>query len=75
MENLPKHLEGWHDFYVVVGTGAAALTGLLFVIVSLGPHVVARQTLKGVRAFISPVAAHFVYVLVVSAVIDRKSVV
>src|SRR5258706_14359463 len=40
IDHLPKQLEAWHDFYLVVGTGAAALTGLLFVIVSLGPHVI-----------------------------------
>jgi hypothetical protein len=68
VEHLPKQLEAWHDFYVVVGGGSAALTGLLFVIVSLGPHVVARQTLSGVKAFISPVATLFTYVLVISAV-------
>jgi hypothetical protein len=68
MEHLPK-LEGWHDFYVVVGSGAAALTGLLFVIVSLGPKLVARNTETGVRAFISPIAVHFVAVLVVSALL------
>jgi hypothetical protein len=61
-------LEVWHDFYVVVGTGAATLTGLLFVIVSLGPHVVAGHTQTGVRAFISPTATHFTTVLVASSV-------
>ena len=63
MESLPK-LEAWHDFYVVVGSGAAALTGLLFVIVSLGPKVVASNTETGVRAFISPIAVHFTSALV-----------
>src|SRR6266480_472232 len=67
MEHLPK-LEGWHDFYVVVGSGAAALTGLLFVIVSLGPKLIASNTETGVRAFISPIAVHFTAVLVASAV-------
>jgi hypothetical protein len=67
IEHLPK-LEPWHDFYLVVGTGAAALTGLLFVIVSLGPHVVANNTRTGVRAFISPIAAHFTTVVVASSV-------
>src|SRR5947207_13774323 len=66
MEHLPK-LEGWHDFYVVVGSGAAALTGLLFVIVSLGPKLIASNTETGVRAFISPIAVHFTAVLVGSA--------
>jgi hypothetical protein len=68
MEHLPK-LEGWHDFYVVVGSGAAALTGLLFVIVSLGPKVIASGTRTGVRAFISPIAVHFTSVLVASALL------
>ena len=66
MEHLPK-LEGWHDFYVVVGSGAAALRGLLFVIVSLGPKLIASNTETGVRAFISPIAVHFTAVLVGSA--------
>jgi hypothetical protein len=61
------HLESWHDFYLMVGGGSAALTGLLFVIVSLGPHVVAGQRRPGVRAFISPVATHFTYAFVIAA--------
>ena len=67
IDHLPRQLEAWHDFYLVVGTGAAALTGLLFVIVSLGPHVVAGQTRTGVRAFVSPIATHFTVVLVASS--------
>jgi len=67
IDHLPKQLEAWHDFYLVVGTGAAALTGLLFVIVSLGPHVVAGQTRTGVRAFVSPIATHFTTVLAASS--------
>jgi hypothetical protein len=68
IEPLAKHLEAWHDFYIVIGPGAAALTGLLFVIVSLGPHVIAGRGAAGVKAFVSPVAVHFAYVLIVSAV-------
>lgn len=60
-------LEAWHDFYLLVGTGGAALTGLLFVIVSLGPHVAAEEKKPGVRAFISPIAVHFTAALIVSA--------
>src|SRR5437763_1940693 len=66
MEHLTK-LEPWHDFYVMVGSGTAALTGLLFVIVSLGPNVVADHTETGVRAFVSPIAVHFTSVVAVSA--------
>src|SRR3954469_14566904 len=67
IEPLQK-LEAWHDFYVMTGSGAAALTGLLFVIVSLGPHVVAKSAETGVRAFISPIAVHFTSALTVSAI-------
>jgi hypothetical protein len=38
-----KQLEAWHDFYVVVGGAAAGLTGLMFVVVSLGPKVIATR--------------------------------
>src|SRR5258706_15038710 len=68
IDHLPKQLEAWHDFYLVVGTGAAALTGLLFVIVSLGPHVVAGHLRTSVRAFVSPIAMHFTAVLIASSV-------
>ena len=66
IEPLQK-LEAWHDFDVMTGSGAAALTGLLFVIVSLGPHVVAKSVDTGVRAFISPIAVHFTSALALSA--------
>lgn len=62
-----EHLDDWHDFYLMVGGGSAALTGLLFVIVSLGPHVIAGRGRVGVKAFISPVATHFTYVLMLAA--------
>ena len=61
-------LEAWHDFYVMTGSAAAALTGLLFVIVTLAPHIVARNVDTGVRSFISPIAVHFTAAMTVSAV-------
>jgi hypothetical protein len=67
IEPMPT-LDAWHDFYVMMGSGAAALTGLLFVIVSLGPHIVARSVATGVRSFISPIAVHFTAAMVLSAI-------
>jgi hypothetical protein len=67
IEPLPK-MDAWHDFYVMTGSGAAALTGLLFVIVTLAPHIVARSVDTGVRSFISPIAVHFTAAMTVSAV-------
>jgi hypothetical protein len=40
----------WHDFFVMVGTGAAALTGLLVVAVSLHLEVVANDAALRHRA-------------------------
>ena len=62
-------LETWHEFFLLIGTAGVTLTGLLFVIVSLGPRVVANQRATGVRAFMSPTAVFFTTTLVVSAVL------
>jgi modulator of FtsH protease len=40
----------WHDFFVVVGTGAAALTGLVFVALSLNVNVVTQDATHRYRA-------------------------
>ena len=42
--------QGWHDFYVVVGGAAAALTGLLFVAMSLHAKAITADPLYGSRA-------------------------
>jgi len=40
----------WHDFFLMVGGGAAALTGLVFVAMSLNLDVVARDATHRYRA-------------------------
>src|SRR5262249_40739176 len=40
----------WHDFYVMAGGAAAALTGLLFVAMSLHSKSIMRHPLYGGRA-------------------------
>ena len=62
-------LEKWHEFYLLIGTAGMTLTGLLFVVVSLGPRLIATQQATGVRAFVSPNAVYFTTTLVVSAVL------
>ena len=56
-------LEHWHEFYILVGTAAAALVALLFVAVSVGAGVVTEERAAGTRTFISPVIVHFSGVL------------
>jgi hypothetical protein len=60
--------ESWHDFYVICGSAAAGLTGLMFVVVSLGPKTIAAGATTGVRAFVTPTVVYFTSALVVSAV-------
>ena len=62
-------LEKWHEFYLLIGTAGMTLTGLLFVVVSLGPRLIATQQATGVRAFVSPNAVYFTTTLVVSALL------
>jgi len=40
----------WHDFLVMVGGGAAALTGLVFVALSLNLNVVTQDATHRYRA-------------------------
>ena len=40
----------WHDFFLLVGTGAAALTGLVFVAVSINLKAVAGHPVHSYRA-------------------------
>jgi hypothetical protein len=62
-----RELGEWHDFYLLVGTAGATLVALLFVAVSIGVGILAREPAI-VRTFVSPVVVHFAAVLFISAV-------
>jgi modulator of FtsH protease len=47
---MPNQLEPWHDFYVMTGGAAAALTGLLFVAMSIHLREIAEDTTRRLRA-------------------------
>jgi hypothetical protein len=67
MHVLP--LAGWETFYVILGSSAAALTGLQFVVIALGAE---SQTIGGsevVNAFATPTVVHFCAVLLVAAIV------
>lgn len=53
-EGWVRELEAWHDFYLLIGTAGLTLTGLLFVVASLGHRIIAARATTGVRAFVSP---------------------
>jgi len=60
-------IEGWHEFYLLVGTSAAALTGLMFVVISISPETIAERPKAGVRAFVTPTMVFFATALAISA--------
>ena len=64
----PAHefLSAWESFYVIVGSSAAALTGLQFVVATLSSEVNVGSE-STTRAFSTPTIVHFCAVLFLSA--------
>jgi hypothetical protein len=63
-------LHAWTNFYVMTGSSAAALTGLVFVVIALGAQIErVRQTPEGISTFGTPTVLHFCAALFVSAVL------
>jgi hypothetical protein len=56
-------LHAWHDFYVLIGTGAATLIGAMFVVASIGSSFLSEQNEPQIRAFMTPNVAHLSTVL------------
>jgi hypothetical protein len=63
-------LNGWENFYVIVGSSAGALIGLQFVVIAL---IAERPTLRMAEAgaaFATPSVVHFGVVLLLSAIVS-----
>jgi hypothetical protein len=60
----------WESFYVIVGSSAGALTGLMFVVITLVADSKQPRTLKDINAFASPAVIHFSAVLLISALLS-----
>jgi hypothetical protein len=63
-------LGGWENFYVIVGSSAAALTGLQFVVITLIAQIERRGGENELAAFGTPTVVHFCLALLVSATIS-----
>ena len=61
-------LEEWHDFYILLGTAAAALVALLFVAASIGASMLTPQRTRATRTYLSPVVFHFAAILFASLI-------
>jgi hypothetical protein len=62
-------LKAWETFYVIVGSAGGALTGLMFVVVTLISEETLGASEEGVSAFATPNVLHFCAVLLVSAIL------
>jgi len=63
-------LSGWESFYVIIGSSAAALTGLNFVVVALGAESRTMTRPADITAFGTPTIMHFCAALLVSAILS-----
>lgn len=67
---LPAAFSEWESFYVIVGSSAAALTGLQFVVVALMADVRRKSSSDGIGAFATPTIVHFCVAFFTAAVLS-----
>lgn len=59
--------DGWGEFYLMAGSAAAVLIGLIFVVVTLMKDRTRSSLLSGSRLYMGPVVLHVSFVLALSA--------
>src|SRR6266436_172047 len=63
-------LPAWQNFYVIIGSAAAALTGLMFVVITLIARAGQLRSSESVVAFGTPTVVHFCLALLVAAILS-----
>jgi hypothetical protein len=63
-------LRAWETFYVIVGSSAAVLTGLQFVVMALVAETESRRGPTEIDAFGTPTVVHFCVVLLLAAILS-----
>lgn len=66
--------EAWHDFYLMAGTAAVTLVGLLFVALSLHAEVLFRREHRDFRELAAEAFQGFLYVLITALIFLLPSV-
>jgi hypothetical protein len=56
---MTEILHDWHDFYVLMGTMAATLIGLMFVAASIGAGLFTDEHKDMMKTFLTPTIVHF----------------
>jgi hypothetical protein len=63
-------LSAWQSFYVIVGSSAAALIGIQFVVITLIANMRRPATADSIRAFGTPTVVYLASALIVSAIMS-----
>jgi len=61
-------LDGWHEFYGLLGTAAATLVALMFVAVSVAVGILSSDRTMATRVYMSPIIMHYASVLFVGLI-------
>jgi hypothetical protein len=70
-ETASSVIAAWSNFYVMTGSSASALTGLMFVVITLVTGVDrSKRTSEGIGTFSTPTVVHFCAALLISAVLS-----
>ena len=72
-ETASSVLTAWSNFYIIIGSSAAALTGLMFVVVTLVASVRPRSSSdrnEGTGTFSSPTVVHFCAAFLVAGILS-----
>jgi hypothetical protein len=68
-ETAVSLLTSWENFYVIIGSSAAALTGLMFVVITLIAGMRERRSSEALAAFSTPTVVHFCAALLIAAIL------
>jgi hypothetical protein len=60
----------WESFYVIVGSSAGGLTGLMFIVITLVAESSLKRNTQSINAFGTPNVIHFLAVLVIAAILS-----
>jgi len=69
-DSIPAPLAGWESYYVIVGSSAAALTGLQFVVIALINDLHTRASGDTLGAFGTPTVVHFCVALLTASILS-----
>jgi hypothetical protein len=61
---------GWSNFYFLIGSAAAGLIGLMFVVVTLTAGGDRSRSLRGAAIYLTPTIVHFAAVFSISAITE-----